>query len=116
MTEPLVALWRHSKSGGAPVIEVDSAPHPGDGGEIMGCDRRHGLGRPLRRRLLLEPQQTGGQHPGFAKNVADPGLNGPQVLADHYRSGPGAFDGQDVEEIVTVETHVGTLMGVEPLG
>ena len=71
----------------------------------------HGIGTPLLRRDRLtigsfEPEDRGSQDAALRQEIADPGFNSSQVLADYHRARPICLQDQDVDHRVMVVTHV----------
>src|SRR4029077_20828628 len=62
------------------------------------------------------PEQPVGEHPPLRHLGADRVLDGTEVLPAHVGAGPGALEGEDVEELPVRVADVGTVGGARPGG
>ncbi len=83
----------------------------GGGGQAAGAPALGGQGAAVALPVAFEPQDGRAEHAALAQRLADAGLDGAQVLADHQRPGPGGLQDQHGEHGLGVVADVGALRG-----
>ena len=91
------------------LLDVRAGPQPGDRRQVVGGDRGHGLGRPLGRVVVLEPEQPVGEHAvlGHVPRGRRPRpCRGPRR---RRAPAPGALQRDDVEQVLGRVADVGAV-------